>query len=151
MIGQFPFVAARKAAARSLFLFAAAMLLAALASGPSRAQETPEAQFKKSCGTCHAAEPGAAPRQGPNLWGVYGRQSGKADGFHYSDALAAARLTWNEETLDRWIANAKKVVPGTVMMYRQADPERRKLVISYLKTLGASGQGQPQGSPAASK
>ena len=150
MIGQFPLATARQATARGLPLFAAT-LLAGLASRPSLAQETPEAQFKKSCGTCHAAEHGAAPRQGPNLWGVYGRQSGKADGFHYSDALAAANLTWNEENLDRWITNAQKMVPGAVMMYRQGDPEKRKLVIAYLKTLGASGQAQNQESPAKSK
>ncbi len=107
MIGQFLF-----ATARGLPLFAAAMLLAGLASGPSRAQETPEAQFKKSCGTCHAAEKGALPRQGPSLWGVYGRQSGKADGFHYSDALAAAHLIWNEENLDRWIAMPRRSCPA---------------------------------------
>ena len=61
-----------------------------------------------------------------------------------------AHLTWNEENLDRWITNAQKMVPGAVMMYRQADPEKRKLVISYLKTLGASGQGQAQESTAKS-
>ena len=128
------------------------MVLAACFHDKSLAQDdSPEAQFKKSCGTCHAAERGAPPRQGPNLWGVYGRQSGKADGFHYSDALAAAHLTWNDDTLDRWITNARKMVPGTVMMYRQADPEKRRLAIAYLKTLGASAQGQSQESPAKSK
>ncbi len=151
MIGQFPLATARKATARGLPLFASATLLAGLASQPTLAQETPEAQFKKTCWGCHSVDPNAGPRQGPNLHGVYGRASGQIAGYKYSDALAGAHLTWDEATLDRWLTNPAVLVPGTVMMYRQADPEKRKLIISYLKSLGASGEGQTQGSAAASK
>ena len=42
---------------------------------------------------------------------------------------------WTEETLDHWIENAQAYVPGTNMMYRQAKPERRQLIIAYLKSL----------------
>lgn len=97
---------------------------------------TAEAQFKKSCGTCHVAAPDAGPRQGPNLFGVIGRKAGTAPGFTYSAAFAAggADIVWDEATLDRWLTDPQSVIPGAVMPYKQADPDKRRLVIEYLKT-----------------
>ena len=104
---------------------------------PAHAQEVPDgkAQFLTSCGVCHAIEPGAAPRQGPNLAGVYGREAGTVSGFKYSDALKAGGWVWDETTLEPWMENAQAAHPGTIMSYRQRDPEKRKLILSYLKTL----------------
>ena len=62
-------------------------------------------------------------------------QAGKIAEFKYSEVLAKADLTWDEATLDRWIEDAATVQPGTTMAYRQRDPEKRKLIITYLKTL----------------
>jgi cytochrome c len=95
-----------------------------------------EAQFKKSCGTCHMAMPEAAPRQGPNLFGVLGDKAGSVPGFKYSPAFAAGAddIHWDEATLDRWLADPQSVIPGAVMFYKQADPDKRRLVIEYLKT-----------------
>jgi cytochrome c len=127
--------------AGSAHVLAAVSLLAGLGfAGRALAQDAGEEQFKKACATCHAADAAAPPRQGPNLWGVYGRPSGQMSGFKYSGALAAAQLTWDEATLDRWITNPQALVPGAVMAYRQRDEEKRKLIIGYLKTLGAGSQ-----------
>jgi cytochrome c len=95
-----------------------------------------ETQFKKSCGTCHVADAEAGPRQGPNLFGVVGRQAGAATGFAYSAAFAAGSggIVWDEGTLDRWLTDPQSVIPGAVMLYKQADPDKRRLVIEYLKT-----------------
>ena len=95
-----------------------------------------EAQFKKSCGTCHVAEAGAGPRQGPNLFGVIGRAAGSVEGFNYSPAFVAAKsgIVWDEQTLDRWLTDPQAVIPGAVMPYKQADPDKRRLVIEYLET-----------------
>jgi cytochrome c len=92
-------------------------------------------QFVNACGTCHAAEPGAAPRQGPNLFGIIGRKSAEVEGFKYSDAMKGANWTWDEATLDRWITDSGAALPGTTMIYRQNNAERRQLAIDYLKTL----------------
>ncbi|WP_088348695.1 MULTISPECIES: c-type cytochrome [Rhodomicrobium] len=97
--------------------------------------EAGKAQFIKSCGVCHATDLGAPPRQGPNLSGVFGRKAGSQPAFAYSPALGASDVVWNEETLERWLTDAKSVVPGSTMPYRQADPEKRRLIIDYLKTL----------------
>ena len=95
-----------------------------------------EAQFKKSCGVCHVAAADGAPRQGPNLFGVVGRAAGGVADFKYSPAFTkgSAGIMWDEATLDRWLADPQSVIPGAVMLYKQADPEKRHLVIEYLKT-----------------
>ena len=116
-------------------LFAGAWLCASPAES-ARAEDDPnQAQFLKSCGTCHATEPGALSRQGPNLAGVYGRKAGKLEGFKFSAALAGADWTWDAASLDKWIENAQAMRPGVVMPYRQADSEKRAKIIEYLKLL----------------
>ena len=107
------------------------------AASSARAEdvEAAKAQFVKSCGVCHAVEKDATPRQGPNLLGVVGRKAATVDGFKYSDALKTADWVWDEKNLDGWIENAAAIKPGTIMNYRQADPDKRALIIAYLKSL----------------
>ena len=120
------------------------LALAALATAAphARAQdadiEAAKKQFVTSCGVCHTVEPGAPPRQGPNLHGVYGRKAASLPDFKYSDAMKSVDVTWDDKSLDPWIENAQAVRPGVVMNYRQADPAKRKLIISYLKSLSAN-------------
>ncbi|VTZ25497.1 Cytochrome c class I [Methylocella tundrae] len=94
-------------------------------------------QFLTSCGVCHSSDPAAGARQGPNLFGVYGRKVGSIAGFKYSNALQSGDWVWSEATLDPWITNSQEAHPGTFMNYRQTNPEKRKLVIEYLKSLSA--------------
>jgi cytochrome c len=126
---------------KTAFYCAAFACLTACCLSPaiSRAQDAPapQAQFLTSCGTCHSAEKGAAPRQGPNLAGVYGRRAGSLPDYHYSDALKAGGWVWDDTTLDPWMENAQAVHPGTIMSYRQRDPAKRALILEYLKTLKA--------------
>ena len=112
----------------------AAILMSASPGGA--ADPAAEAQFKKSCGTCHVPATDAAPRQGPNLFGVIGRKAGAVEGFKYSPAFVAGDdgVVWDEDTLDRWLADPQSVIPGAIMPYKQADPDKRRLIIDYLKT-----------------
>ena len=112
------------------------MAAAAAASADQVDLAAAETQFKKSCGTCHVAAADAGPRQGPNLFGVVGRTAGEVAGFKYSPAFAAGSggIVWDEATLDRWLTDPQSVIPGAVMPYKQADPDKRRLVIEYLKT-----------------
>lgn len=89
--------------------------------------------FLNQCGTCHTVEHGAPPRQGPNLAGVVGRKVGTLPGFSYSAGFAKAVWTWDAAALDRWLADPQAMIPGAVMLYRQADPATRKLIIDWLK------------------
>ena len=119
------------------FVWSAATFAACLTI--ARADDDPnKAQFLTSCGTCHAVEQGAPPRQGPNLLGIIGRKAGALDGFKYSEALKTADWVWDEANLDKWIENAQGMRPGVVMPYRQADPAKRAQVIEFLKTLSAT-------------
>ena len=120
---------------------AAAAILSGLggAAAPAGAQDIDLAkakqQFVSACGTCHTAEKGGANRQGPNIYDIVGKPAGARDNFKYSEPLKSSGFVWDEATLDRWIEDAQAMRPGTIMAYRQRDPERRKLVLAYLKTL----------------
>jgi cytochrome c len=93
------------------------------------------ALFKQQCATCHATSLSDAPRQGPPLVKIIGRQAGKFDGFHYSSGFAKADFVWDETRLDAWLANPQDVIPGAFMAYRQSKPESRTAIIAYLKEL----------------
>ena len=106
----------------------------------ARATPTPVAaagppETFKQCAICHKVEPGQHGL-GPSLAGVFGAKSGHAAGFNYSDAMEGANLTWNQATLDRFLANPQGVVPGTTMTFAGVkDAAKRAEVIAYLKTL----------------
>ena len=91
--------------------------------------------FKQQCGICHSPVQGKN-MVGPSLFGVVGRTSGSIEGFHYSAANKAAKLTWDTTTLDKYLTAPKEVVPGTIMTYAGLkDDTKRADVIAYLETL----------------
>src|ERR1700676_2876485 len=93
------------------------------------------ALFKQQCATCHTTSLSDAPRQGPPLVQIIGRQAGKIEGCHYSPGLAQAGFTWDEDKLDAWLTDPQTVIPGAIMAYRQAKAETRAAIIIYLKGL----------------
>ena len=87
------------------------------------------------CRTCHAIEAGVN-RVGPSLHGVVGRHAGVVDGYTYTQANLASGRTWDPETLDAYLENPRKNMPGTKMSFAGIDdPQRRADVIAYLSTL----------------
>lgn len=89
------------------------------------------------CGVCHTFGKGEPHGQGPNLYGIIGREAGTAFGFHYSEGFkkAMAGRTWDEKLLDRWLTDTQAVAPGTGMTYFQDDASKRKKLIRYLESL----------------
>ncbi|WP_284419533.1 MULTISPECIES: c-type cytochrome [unclassified Bradyrhizobium] len=83
-------------------------------AGP--ASDLGEAQFKKFCAMCHSLEPGRN-KLGPSLFGVLDRKAGTVAGFNYSSANRASGLVWTRETLDAYLADPQKMVPGTLMAF----------------------------------
>jgi cytochrome c len=107
----------------------------ALAQMPLPAPKPPDGAtlFKQQCGTCHTASRAEPVRQGPPLDHVIGRRAGSVESFHYSPGFAKADFSWDEARLDAWLTNPQEVIPGAVMAYRQAKPEVRAAIITYLK------------------
>jgi cytochrome c len=87
------------------------------------------------CKSCHSVEKGKS-LIGPSLFGIVGTKAGDVPGYSFSPALKASGLTWDDATLDKWLENPMKLVPGTRMTYAgQTDPAKRQAIIAYLKTL----------------
>src|SRR5689334_11500105 len=86
--------------------------------------------FAKRCGGCHALD---RDKEGPRLQGVFGRVAGSVPSFQYSDALKKSKITWNEETIDKWLTDTEKLVPGNDMSFRVVSPEERREIIAFLK------------------
>ncbi|MDE2297414.1 MAG: cytochrome c family protein [Burkholderiales bacterium] len=85
------------------------------------------------CQACHAP---AFDRVGPRHCGLFGRRAGSVPGFAYSAAMKRSPITWDEKTLDRFLAAPMKVVPGTTMTYDGVpDRQERTDLIAFLRQL----------------
>jgi cytochrome c len=124
---------------------AAAALVAAIAAAtaaPAQPQTpapapaaAPPASFA-ICAACHETTAGARPSLGPNLLNVGGRKAGSAPDFDYSDALKASSTVWSAETLQAFIQDPAKAVPGNKMDYPGAgDAATAKEIADYLMSL----------------
>ena len=85
--------------------------------------------------TAAAERLAVAPPYGPSLRGVYGRQAGTVPGFAYSRAFKSILqgVVWDRGTLDVWIMDSQAWVPGSMMFYKQPDPDIRRKIIAYLE------------------
>jgi cytochrome c len=112
-----------------------AALVLALAPFCASAQAAGNAQAGKAvyerCLACHAL---AYDRTGPRHCGLFGRRAGSVPGFAYSDAMRRSRIVWDEKTLNLFLADPMKTVPGTSMGYAGVrDRRERADLIAYLK------------------
>lgn len=99
--------------------------------------------FRK-CQACHSLEPGKNGL-GPSLAGIVGKKASTAPNFNYSSAMMASNLTWDAATLDAYLADPQKSVPGNKMPFPGLKTENeRKTVIAYLAAGTAAAAPTPQ-------
>jgi cytochrome c len=113
-----------------------ALALLALAAGCAIAQPSQQAlrqgeQVYARCQACHSLD---VDRTGPHHCGLFGRRAGSVPGFDYSEAMKRSGITWNAQTLERFLTNPAAMVPGTEMTYAGVrDPGERAALIAWLQ------------------
>ena len=125
-------------------LMAAAILAVLLLPLAASAEDDDlEISFNDHCRECHSFLKNDN-RLGPTLYGVVGRKAGTEPGYGYSDSMKGSGVTWDEATLDKWIADPGAVIPGNGMSPPYsglADAAIRKKIIAYLKTISPAEAG----------
>lgn len=89
------------------------------------------------CYGCHSLEPGRNAN-GPSLHNIVGRPVAAVADYPYSAALralAGREPVWTAPLLDRFIADAEAVAPGTYMgFFQRMEAGERADLIAYLGT-----------------
>lgn len=94
----------------------------------------------RQCMACHTIIPEALDKEGPNLFGVFGKPFGQnRHGYPYTSALVAAGVAaggrWDAATLNAWMANPKRIVSETTMQFSGvSDPLDRADLIAFLQS-----------------
>ena len=116
---------------RCAVLVAGVFLFPAYAAHAEGDAERGAKRFEE-CAACHALEKGQES-VGPTLYGVFGRKAGEGGEFRYSPALKRSGITWNEQTVDTFLADPQAVVPGNRMPFAGiTDAAARADLIAYL-------------------
>ncbi len=126
-----PGVAILRACLCSLSICAFAALAVADTAGDNL-----QMTFNNACRTCHSPR-ADDHRLGPSLHGVIGRKAGSIAGYNFSSAMKSSGVTWDEASLDQFIANPDQVVHGNNMKPYTgiSDAKQRGDIVAYLKTL----------------
>jgi cytochrome c len=125
---------------RAHFISAAFLLTAtgAIAAEPLHGDPVRGEKIYDRCMACHSID---RDRTGPRHAGLIGRRVASVPDFAYSPAMkkaGAAGRVWDEATLDKFLENPTKVMPGTRMGYAGIkNAQERADLIAYLKKAGA--------------
>jgi cytochrome c len=114
-------------------MIAAVALIAAAGAARADGDAARGEKHFEECATCHTLERGVN-NVGPSLFGLFGRKAGDVADYRYSPALKKSGITWTPQTLDTYIADPQKQVPGNRMPYAGLpDVAARADLIAYLQ------------------
>jgi len=86
------------------------------------------------CVACHSID--GSNGAGPSLKGIEGRTAGSYPGFRFSRAMKSAGYAWDAKSLDAYLADPQKAIPGNVMPFSGVpDAKQRADLIAYLMML----------------
>jgi nitrite reductase (NO-forming) len=127
------------ASAASILLLFGVALTCFAAPPPAPTDVAAGREEFRICQACHSLDPGRN-LIGPSLAGLIGRKAGTAPGFDYSQALKQANITWDAKSLDAYLADPQKVVPGNRMPFGglKSDLDRHEL-IAFLEVAAKPG------------
>ena len=127
---------------RKLVMAAAAVMMFMPTMASAQDAKEGESVFKK-CKACH--DTAGKNKVGPHLDGVAGRAAGAVEGFNYSDAMKNSGKTWDDATLDAYLADPKGYIPGNKMAFPgiKDDAELADLLV-YLRKLSDNPAPLPQ-------
>ena len=91
------------------------------------------ARVFQACAACHSIQPGEH-MTGPSLADVWNRKAGTVRGFErYSEALKRSNVFWSDASLEQWLANPEKFIPGSGMTFPGLrDKQARQDVAAFL-------------------
>jgi nitrite reductase (NO-forming) len=100
-------------------------------------------QVFRKCQACHSMEPGKT-LVGPSLAGIVGRKAGADSNYNYSPAIKQSNLTWDTKTLDAYLNDPQKTVPGNKMPFPGLKTEHdRADIIAFLAAGGTQQAANP--------
>ena len=119
-----------------VFYVSAVALLLSAHTGLAAGNAVSGAKAFQQCVACHSVKPGEH-LTGPSLADIWGRKAGTAKGFRrYSDVLERSSVVWDGKTLDQWLADPARLIPGNTMTFEGIkDAEQRQDLIAYLRAV----------------
>lgn len=90
-------------------------------------------QVFRKCQACHSLDAGKNG-VGPSLARIVGEKAGATPGYAFSPAMKASNLTWDTATLDAYLSDPQKVVPGNKMPFPGLKTERERNAVIALLT-----------------
>jgi cytochrome c len=98
-----------------------------------------------NCAACHSLEPNRN-MTGPSLAELWNRKAGSLPSFsRYSSALKSSDVVWNDKTLDQWITDPQRLIPGNDMTFQGIEDDRQRTdLLAFLKQATQPGHAPSQ-------
>lgn len=115
-----------------LFLGLGLAMLTGFSGAATAAGDTIRGQelYHTMCMSCHSIDYNGV---GPAHKGLFGRKAGGRADYQYSPAVKSSSIVWADKTLDKWLTNPEKLIPGQKMGFMVPDAKDRADLIAYLK------------------